>query len=59
MRYVRYVRGMRRERDMRPVRPDHSQGRGLMLESEHYGNWILEVWLEASRSVYCSLSAEI
>ena len=53
---VRYVR---RERDMRPVRPDHSQGRGLMLESEHYGNWILEVWLEASRLVYCSVSAKI
>ena len=45
-------------RGMRDVRPDHSQRRGLMLDSEHYGNWILKVWLEASRLVYCSVSAE-
>ena len=44
----------------RDVRQDQSQGL-MMVEAEsgeHYGNWILEVWLEASRLVYCSVSRE-
>ena len=59
---VRGVRGVRSERN---ERPDHSQGQGLMIvedwqsQSEHYRNGILEVWLEASRRLHCSLSGEI
>lgn len=59
---VRGVRGVRSERN---ERPDHSQGQGLMIvedwqsQSEHYRNGILEVWLEASRRLHCSLSVII
>ena len=63
VRALRALRGLRFGRGVRDVRPEESEGRGLMLESEHYGNWILEilleVWLEATRLVYCSVSREI
>ena len=56
MRDVRSMMSTRSVRIVRDVRPEQSQG---LIESEHYGNCILEVWLEASRLVYCSLSEEI
>ena len=57
------MRGLGNGRGVRDVRSKESQGRGLTLGTEYHGNWILEVWLEvwleASRLVYCSESREI
>ena len=55
---LRSVRRVWDVRGLRDVRPDPSQKRWRMGESECFGNLILEVWLEA-RWVYCSVSGEI
>ena len=52
LREVRDVRDVMDVRGLRDVRSDKSQGLcliWLMVESEYFGNLILEVWLEASR----------